>query len=361
MFDRFYQVYDGSNYFIAYNEKKIANDNIKAIVESPIFLFISAFAYFFASWCCGITIKFHVMLFVPVLIIAVSYIAYRQVIPYIRLSFSRVRVFSLIYYAVVFLSVGFTEACRRPEKLSVVIALGIFIISTVYLDYFLRMFFYKISLATVFILIDIVIKRNRVVLEDTVMLVFTIVISSICYYVVMRSLTDNSEVTRDLEKKSKADLLTGLLNKQSFEERSKEYIMARSPKAKATLFVFDFDDFKYVNEDHGHQIGDEALKRFGSILREYFHPSDVLGRVGGDKFMVLVMGEMPESFIEKRCKNILSDLKKMRIEDAEDFSCSIGICEDNNSRSYDELKEIAGRALFEAKERGKGCYIVKHG
>lgn len=361
MWERFNRVYEGSNFFIAYNEKKIASDNIKAVEESPVFITVSAVIYFLVSWICKLTIKFDTFLITPILVIALCYLGYRQAIPYIRISISRVRIFSLGFYAVIFLILGCTEAYLKPEKLSVIMPIGIFIITSVYIDYFFRMLIYKICLSTCYLVIDYIIKRNSVVREDIILTGLCIVISILCYYVLMRSITDRSEVSRDMERRSKTDILTGLLNKQSFEERCKEYITGRNPGAKATLFIFDFDDFKYINEDYGHQIGDELLKNFGSILREYFHPSDVVGRVGGDKFMVLVMGEMPETFIEKRCRNIQQDLKDFKIEDAKDFSCSIGICEDNNSHTFDELKNIAGRALFEAKERGKGCHVVRHG
>ncbi|SFU82230.1 GGDEF domain-containing protein [Butyrivibrio sp. INlla21] len=361
MLERFYRVYEGSNFFIAYNEKKIAADNIKAVEQSPVFITLSILIYFVVSWCCNLTIRFDVILFVPVIVVGLCYLAYRQSVPYIRISFNRVRVFSLAFYSVIFLAFGLTEAYIKPSRMSVILPIGIFIITSVYLDYFVRMLIYKVVLSLVFLTADYWIKRNPVIREDIILIALSIMVTSLCYYVLMNNITDRSEVTHDMEKKSKTDILTGLLNKKSFEERSKEYITERNPGAKATLFVFDFDDFKYINEDYGHQIGDELLKHFGAILREYFHPSDVVGRVGGDKFMVLVMGEMPETFIEKRCKNIEQDLAKLKIEDAKGFSCSIGICEDKNSHSFDEIKNIAGRALFEAKERGKGLHVVKHG
>ncbi len=124
--------------------------------------------------------------------------------------------------------------------------------------------------------------------------------------------------------------------------------------------MIDFDNFKTVNDNYGHQTGDEALKNFASILRGYFHPTDIIGRVGGDEFMILVMGEMPRGFIEDRCRAILHELKISRIGGAAGFSCSIGICEDTRAHTFEEMYNIADGALYEAKENGKAQYVLKH-
>ena len=84
MWERFNRVYEGSNFFIAYNEKKIASDNIKAVEESPVFITVSAVIYFLVSWICKLTIKFDTFLITPILVIALCYLGYRQAIPYIR-------------------------------------------------------------------------------------------------------------------------------------------------------------------------------------------------------------------------------------------------------------------------------------
>ena len=168
-----------------------------------------------------------------------------------------------------------------------------------------------------------------------------------------------SEVTD----KSEHDLLTGLYNKISFEQAVNTGIKeCHASKKIAILWILDFDNFKNVNDEYGHQVGDEALKGFARILQRAFKRKDIIGRVGGDEFMVL-MKEAPQSVgkIDEIAKSILWKLNNMRIQSATHFSCSIGIGIDfKGIYSFDELYQRADQALYQAKQNGKACFCKKY-
>ena len=163
----------------------------------------------------------------------------------------------------------------------------------------------------------------------------------------------------DAKKKSKHDLLTGLFNKRSFEEEVKAAIANKKPTDVSVLMILDFDNFKNVNDTYGHQIGDEVLKAFGLILERAFRTNDIIGRVGGDEFMVY-MPAMSGFFLERAdeiSQEILRALAFLKVGAAEHFSCSIGIATDAGNYDFKKLYLLADKALYESKKRGKACYV----
>ena len=361
MIEEFYERYDDCILYISHNKKKIAKENLLAIRSTIFFLVIAVLVYFFTTWSFQLTTKVEVILLVLVAELVVFYHLHKFVFSKIVESFEKVRVFAALFYSVILLTIAYIENFRNPDVRSFMFPISILVVSALYTDYLWVMTVYKLVLSIIFVVMSINMKPIKVAYFDIVTIIMAFLISTFCYYVVMINNSKRSEDTRTVEKKSVTDLLTGLFNKLSFEERSKEYLTDRVVGAKATLFIFDFDDFKHVNDNFGHQIGDEALKMFAGILKDYFHPTDVIGRVGGDEFMALVMGEMPEGFINNRCRMIQHDLRIAKLGDAAGFSCSIGICEDKNAHTFEEMYKIADSALYEAKKRGKACHVVKTG
>ena len=163
----------------------------------------------------------------------------------------------------------------------------------------------------------------------------------------------------DVSNKSKHDLLTGLYNKRSFEEEVQKTIDTQQPEEVSVLLIFDFDNFKTINDTYGHAIGDEVLKAFGNVLGRAFRTHDIIGRIGGDEFMVF----MPQMLAEhlKRpdeiSQEILNELARMEIGPAAHFSCSIGIGTDSKGYNFQTLYKLADKALYQSKENGKACYV----
>ena len=92
------------------------------------------------------------------------------------------------------------------------------------------------------------------------------------------------------------DPLTGLLNRRSFERELEEHMSyVGRYGAEGAAVVLDVDHFKYVNDTHGHNVGDELIMRVAEVLRERLRDTDVLARLGGDEFAVLLPREKPES------------------------------------------------------------------
>ena len=181
-----------------------------------------------------------------------------------------------------------------------------------------------------------------------------------CVFLFIRWYVEHfSQEFYDVTDKSKRDLLTGLFNKRSFEEEVQKAINSKNDDEVSVLLIFDFDNFKHINDYYGHQIGDEVLKAFGNVLTRAFRTKDIIGRIGGDEFMVFMPGMIESSLYraDEISQEILHELAILKVGSAEHFSCSIGIGTNLTGYDFKSLYLLADKALYESKKRGKACYV----
>lgn len=159
---------------------------------------------------------------------------------------------------------------------------------------------------------------------------------------------------------STMDSLSEILNKQACLQACSDYLAAFDPHAVCSLLVIDLDDFKTVNDTKGHYTGDVVLQIIGSILRQVFRRSDVIGRFGGDEFLVLLKGTASRPLLERKCQLIQSTLRSRTLQQVQtQVSCSIGVALlQSQSTTFDQLFRQADLALYTAKKSGKGQTVI---
>jgi diguanylate cyclase (GGDEF)-like protein len=159
----------------------------------------------------------------------------------------------------------------------------------------------------------------------------------------------------ELMRRSSMDALTGLMNKTTVETCARSYLEHYANKQSSALMVIDLDQFKQINDQLGHQTGDEALEAFGEALLRLFRSQDIVGRVGGDEFMVLMKNiEDPEMVIH-RAEAICEAARETKLKNLNcALSCSIGIAMcPYHGTDYDTLFSTADEQLYMMK-RNKG-------
>ena len=162
-----------------------------------------------------------------------------------------------------------------------------------------------------------------------------------------------------LSDKAKLDALTGIYNKAAVIDAIKEYLSVSEEGQMHALMMIDCDNFKSVNDNFGHAVGDEVIKYFGSILKRTFRDSDIKGRFGGDEFMVFMKNTTKEA-TSLRASQLNDAIRKPYIKDGNEihFSCSIGIAYcPKDALDYDGLFAAADDALYEAKSFGKDRFV----
>lgn len=163
-----------------------------------------------------------------------------------------------------------------------------------------------------------------------------------------------------LAHESKTDSMTGAYNKMATKEMVDSYIQKHNDSAHMLLLI-DVDDFKKVNDTFGHQCGDEVLTYVIGNLRKTYVSGEIIGRVGGDEFVVFI-GEVKdrEQLIEKaqELKELLHQPYR-KGEQTVPVSASVGVAMyPEGGASYEELLYNADNALYEVKATKKGNFAI---
>jgi diguanylate cyclase (GGDEF)-like protein len=152
------------------------------------------------------------------------------------------------------------------------------------------------------------------------------------------------------------DSLTGLLKHTEIKERlNHEYARARRNKSLLSVAMIDIDRFKLVNDTYGHQTGDIVISTLAHFLRRGLRTTDIVGRYGGEEYMVVLPDTSAENALRK-LDQLRTEFEtvKFRHNDKE-FTCSFsgGVCESSLVSTIDDFVERADMALYQAKERGR--------
>lgn len=162
----------------------------------------------------------------------------------------------------------------------------------------------------------------------------------------------------ELVQLSTSDPLTGLLNRRGFmAELERRHARRSAWRSGGALFFVDMDNFKAVNDRHGHQEGDRALVMLARILRQQTRSRDLVARLGGDEFALFIEGLSPD-LAEQKGRDLLAaagELKSLSGDPDRPLGLSIGIAfrAPGENGGLDALIERADRAMYAVKRRGK--------
>jgi len=157
------------------------------------------------------------------------------------------------------------------------------------------------------------------------------------------------------------DALTNLYSRRWwFELAATEFSRCRRYDRAFSVMVIDLDYFKQVNDSFGHDAGDKLLRAFADMLQTECRQSDILGRLGGEEFAILVP-ETPVGAAQKLAGRIGEACRAVKVVtpagDEVTCSCSIGISQvQNDDDDIDDVLKRADAALYEAKRSGRDCW-----
>ncbi|MBE6829663.1 MAG: diguanylate cyclase, partial [Ruminococcaceae bacterium] len=166
------------------------------------------------------------------------------------------------------------------------------------------------------------------------------------------------ELQRLLDK-SQRDPLTNLFNKTATQSQIEDHLADSASVEKHALLMIDIDNFKAINDQFGHMTGDEVIMEISHRIQKLFRTSDVVGRIGGDEFVVFLRDISTDDLIEEKAKAMCGIFRSTRASKdlSYQISGSIGIAMfPKDGKTYQELYPKADTALYKAKRRGKDCY-----
>ena len=166
---------------------------------------------------------------------------------------------------------------------------------------------------------------------------------------------ENRNARNELEHRAYSDYLTGLANRRYFIEQAElELSRHNRYENKLSLIMLDIDYFKKINDTYGHNVGDLVLQKIAEVSRSILRDIDIIGRIGGEEFTIL----LPETSLEDSIK--VAERLRVEISNASvilensevTFTSSFGVVAANKS-NIDELLIKADKALYKAKESGR--------
>ena len=148
------------------------------------------------------------------------------------------------------------------------------------------------------------------------------------------------------------DELTGAYNRAGYQ-----LLLSSIDLGSTYMLLFDMDDFKNVNDSLGHETGDKALVKLAGVLRASFRVDDLVCRIGGDEFVVLMVhaGDMQHDLVGAKIERINVQLKNVD-DGLPPLSVSVGVALGSDARDAGDLFDRADAAMYESKKRGKGTY-----
>lgn len=180
----------------------------------------------------------------------------------------------------------------------------------------------------------------------------------LCLVGIGTDITERRTLGKDLARQAQTDSLTGLSNRRHFLELAeKEIERARRYDKHLSGLMLDLDEFKSINDTHGHQIGDDVIRKVGEICRKTLRGIDIIGRFGGEEFAII----LPESdakqaneVAERLRFDIANSAVFLENGDELSFTASIGITTLTAAESdVDNMIKLANKALYEAKRMGR--------
>lgn len=166
--------------------------------------------------------------------------------------------------------------------------------------------------------------------------------------------------TQHLITRAQIDGLTGCYNKTTATELVKQFIDTnKDTDADGALAIIDIDYFKSINDSLGHAIGDEVLKKIGQHLRTQVRSSDIVGRIGGDEFLVFLKFTSSHTQITSRMQSIINDVRKIPLSNGESLTVSIGVSTyPQQGMDYHTLFDKADKALYLSKTHGRNQFTI---
>ncbi|HTX79086.1 MAG TPA: histidine kinase N-terminal 7TM domain-containing protein [Longilinea sp.] len=177
------------------------------------------------------------------------------------------------------------------------------------------------------------------------------------FLIMVHDISKLKEIEMELQELSLEDELTGLTNRRGFKVLATQLIgMANRMELNMVLFYMDMDQLKWINDNLGHAIGDQALKDAAAVLKNTFRSSDIIARIGGDEFVVLALESINasrETMLERLKEQLADHNAQLNGNYRLSFSIGLACYEWEKPRPMESLLEEADKAMYANKLANK--------
>lgn len=204
---------------------------------------------------------------------------------------------------------------------------------------------------------------SNIVYQLSIGFIVPAIVAPLASWHLMALLLKVDRLEKEMRAMASYDDLTGLLNRRAFIQRVNQFLAIRERQpSDFALLMIDLDKFKNINDNFGHVAGDKVLQSFGHLAKATLRKGDMLGRLGGEEFVVLLPGSNIES-AKNFAQRLHQQVRATGVEYGElhiSFTVSIGITGLRNTQHQrlESLIKQADTALYQAKETGRDKTVV---
>lgn len=171
----------------------------------------------------------------------------------------------------------------------------------------------------------------------------------------------NRQKTDAILRSAQTDELTQVYNRKYAERFAETALKEAEDGKRHAFFIMDVDKFKEVNDRYGHAVGDVVLHAFGGLLGKQFREDDIVGRIGGDEFIILMRNVSTSEAVKAKAEQLLAETRKLAFAEMEGkgITISVGIAlSPAHGKTYMDLYRSADEALYETKRNGRNGFTI---
>ena len=218
------------------------------------------------------------------------------------------------------------------------------------------------AMEILFLVLTFGVKHRFFATTDMVLSAFAIVFSLGVMNLMNSLRVKTYQLSDHYREMSQKDVLSSICNKSYFFELSHKYLDISNPNTSCILIFMDVDDFKSINDTRGHETGDRILASIGDILMSCFRNNDIIGRYGGDEFIVLMKmnGYIKEAFVKNKLINLRDRLRR-GLKEAYDMDINISmgaVYANREDIKLTAMLRMADAAMYEAKKHKDTYYRI---
>lgn len=340
--------------------REISNANLNTLSVATIVTAIITILFILGSGVLFPNFEvtpYHVMLGILMVIYAgISHIFKRNII---HVHMKAVKAACAVYVITLMVLLSIMDTILYPEYAQTFVAVLIVVTPIIFIVTFWEMIIFQLGFLVLYSAMTIEFKGGMIARNDIFAMMLGFVVG-VAIYIVVTNVRCHDYIQRIAYKhSSELDMLTGISNRAKCKKQIEQYLLRKQDNNKCAMIVLDVDNFKQVNDEMGHEKGDEVLRGVAEILQNVFRNTDIIGRFGGDEFVIFMKDIKDDETIRVKCKAINQKMSEL-MDGTNAFSCSMGVCTCMEQEvMFEELFRIADEALYEAKDFGKATY-VKH-
>lgn len=195
----------------------------------------------------------------------------------------------------------------------------------------------------------------KIIAYDLIFILFANIESYLANFYRRRQFADRRELIR----LSVTDSLTGIYNRTKFDQELNLWIdYCKRYETPISMIIFDIDDFKKVNDNYGHLIGDSVIRSIASVIKKVIRNTDIFARWGGDEFVILLPNTDISQAIEMT-ERMRIYIQKNEYDEVKNVTCSFGLVSLRKNESAESLLQRADKLLYFAKEQGKNIVLCE--